>query len=335
MPRMGAQSRSGRIEAAIARLADAQYGVVARSQLTALGIGPRAIGNRLSRRSLIRLHRGVFAVGHRQLRIEGRWLAAVLAVPGAVLSHRDAAALHGIRSVPESPKVGVTTTSAARGTPALWVYARRTLIEEDVTVVRSIPVTSVARTLVDLAPLLTAGQLQSTLGEADRRRLLDVAAVADALRRTTGRHGQGHARLEAALDAHASAGATLTRSRLEERFLDLVIDAGLPRPLLNAHMAGYEVDALWPDHHVVVELDGWANHNGREAAARDREKTNRLQVAGYVVLRFLHGDLSDPRRVARAIRSALQSTSTVSSCEYGGTHEQTTTSGSSGSAHSW
>jgi very-short-patch-repair endonuclease len=301
----------------IVRLADGQYGVVARRQLLALGVPARTIDRRLARRSLISLHRGVYAVGHRQLRIEGRWLAAVLAAgEGAVLSHRDAAALHGLRKVPESRNVSVTATAAARAIPGLWLHPRRVLAEEERVTVRGIPVTSPARTLIDLAPMLTAAQLASTLGEADRRGLLDIQAVERALRRTRGRHGQGHARLRAALDAHLQAGATLTRSELEERFLDLAIRLGLPRPQLNASAGGYEVDALWRNERVVVELDGWANHRERQAAAWDREKTNRLQVAGYLVLRFMHGDLvGRPGQVAAAIRDALQSTSTVSSCE--------------------
>lgn len=163
----------------------------------------------------------------------------------------------------------------------------------------------------------TAGQLTATLGEADRRGLLDTVAVERALRRTKSRHGQGHRRLRAALDAHLQHGAVLTRSELEERFLDLAMRAGLPRPRLNAWIGDVEVDALWPTQRLVVELDGWAHHKEREAAARDRDKTNRLQVAGYMVLRFLHGDLvTRPAEVATAIRAALaQSTSTVSSCE--------------------
>jgi hypothetical protein len=223
-----------------------------------------------------------------------------------VLSHRDAAALHGIRKPPESGKVTVTTPARARSTPALWVHGRRRLTAEDVTTVRGIPATSPARTLVELAPMLTAAQLAATLGEADRRGLLDVAAVDRALGRTKGRHGQGHARLRAALDVHMAAGATLVLSELEERFLDLVLDADLPRPLLNVVVVGVSVDALWPEQRLVVELDGWAHHRERAAAAWDREKTNRLQLAGYDVLRFMHGDLvRGPGRVAEAIRAAL------------------------------
>jgi very-short-patch-repair endonuclease len=301
---------SERSSARIAALADDQHGVVARRQLVALGVGNCAIGRRVAAGLLVPLHRGVFAVGHRRLTIEGRWLAAVLAAGrGAVLSHRDAAALHGMRKPTESRKVSVSTPSAAKGTPQLWVYGRRLLHEEDVTSVRGVPATSPARTLVDLAPLLTAGQLAATLGETDRKGLLDVAAVQRALRRTTGRHGQGHQRLLTALVAHEQHGAALLWSELEERFLDLLHGASLPRPQFNVTVAGVRVDALWPEQRVIVELDGWAHHKERDAAAWDREKTNRLQLAGYQVLRFMHGDLvRTPERVAETIRAAFTRT---------------------------
>lgn len=304
---MRSQTRSDPIDVAIARLADRQYGVVARRQLVAMGVGNRAIGDRLSRRLLVPLHRGVYAFGHRQLRIEGRWLAAVLAAgPSAVLSHRDAAALHGLRKPPQSPKVSVSAPAHPRAIRGVWLHARRVLGTDDITMARAIPVTSVARTLVDLAPMLTAAQLVGTLGEADRRGVLDVEAVRAALRRIRGRHGQGHARLEGALDAHAKHGAALLRSMLEECFLDLVLTAGLPRPQLNAWVGDREVDALWSDRQVIVELDGWAHHRGRQQAARDRDKTNRLQLDGYMVLRFLHGDVVDrPADVAASIARAL------------------------------
>lgn len=314
---MDVQTDTDPARLALAALADEQHGVVARRQLVAIGVGRGAIEKHLARRSLIPMHRGVYAVGHRQLRQEGRWLAAVLAVgSGAVLSHRDAAALHGMRPTPEGRKVSVSTPAHARAVEGVWLKARRALAEEERTVVRAIPVTSPARTLVDLAPMLTLGQLQSTLGEADRKGLLDVPAVERALARFKTRHGQSHRRLRAALDAHAKHGAVLMRSWLEERFLDLILAADLPRPRFNALAAGFEVDALWPAERVVVELDGWADHKERAAAARDRDKTNRLQLAGYVVLRFLYGDVvGDPQRVVRVLRGALQSTSTVSSCE--------------------
>lgn len=305
---MDVQRDSDRPALRIPALAERQHGVVGRSQLLALGVGRGAIEKLLLRRSLIPLHRGVYAVGHRQLRPEGRWLAAVLAAgPRAVLSHRDAAALHQLRTAPDSIRVTVSTPAHARTIAGVWIKARRTLTDEDRTEVSGVPVTSPARTLVDLAPMLTAAQLQSTFGEADRRGLLDVQAVERVLRRTRGRHGPGHRRARAALDAHRQAGVTLLRSELEERLLDLVIEAGLPRPQLNARIGCYEVDALWPTAQVVLEMDGWANHSDRGAAAQDRAKTNRLQAAGYLVLRFMHGDLvARPAEAVATIRGALR-----------------------------
>lgn len=304
---MGTETDSGRVDAAIARLADRQHGVVARRQLLTVGLSGRAITSRLARRILVPLHRGVYAFGHRRLRIEGRWLAAALAAgDGAVLSHRDAAALHRMREPPDSHKVSVSTPAHGRKVEGVWLFARRVLEADDVTTVHRIPVTSPARTLVDVAPMLTAGQMQATLGEADRRGLLDLAKVEAALHRARGRHGQGHARLKAALDAHVNQGTTLTRSELENRFLDLVLQARLPQPQLNAPAIDFSVDALWPDHHLVVELDGWAHHKERAAATWDREKTNRLQAAGYRVLRFMHGDVAHrPDYVADQVAQAL------------------------------
>lgn len=308
---MGTETDSGRIDAAIALLADRQHGVVARRQLLTVGLSGRAIKSRLARSILVPLHRGVYAFGHRRLCIEGRWLAGVLAAgDGAVLSHRDAAALHRIRSRPDSRNVSVSTPAHARKVEGLWLFARRVLEADDVTTVSGIPVTSPARTLVDIAPMLSPGQLQAALGEADRRGLLRIAEVERALCRTKGRHGQGHARLRAALDAHAAHGVTHTRSELENRFLDLILTARLPRPRLNAPAAGFSIDALWPAHRLVVELDGWAHHKKRAAAAWDREKTNRLQAAGYRVLRFMHGDVVHrPAYVAGQIAQALKAAS--------------------------
>jgi hypothetical protein len=301
---MGVQTDSDRL---IAALADRQHGVVARRQLLALGVGRRAIEGRLARGLLIRLHRGVYAFGHRRLRDEGRWLAAVLAAgPDAVLSHRDAAALHGLRPPPDAKRVSVSSPAHVRAIPGVWVHGRRVLTSDDVAAVAGVPVTSIARTLVDLAPMLTAAQLASVLGETDRRGALDLRAVEAASARVSVRRGQGHRRLRAALDAHVRSGVQLTRSPLEERFLDLVLAAGLPRPLLNARAEGLEVDALWRRQRVVVELDGWAHHRGRRAAAWDREKTNRLQLAGFVVLRFLHADVvGRPAHVAAEVAQAL------------------------------
>ncbi len=279
-----------------AALADAQHGVVARRQLTARGLTETMVRNRIRDGRLIRLHRGVYALGHRRLRQEGWWLAAVLATGDrAVLSHRDAAALHGIRAPSNSAKVDVTTPDRVAATPAIRVHRVTTLTPADTTTINAIPVTTVARTLVDLASTLSP----KAISEAERVHLIDVVAIEEARLRVRGRRGQGDAALQQALDDHRSRGASLTRSELEDRFLAVVEANGLPRPRTNATIHGHEVDALWADHRLVVELDGWAFHHTRAAFQRDRTKSNALELLGYAVLRYTHDDVA--RRAERMV----------------------------------
>jgi very-short-patch-repair endonuclease len=255
---------------------------------------------------LVRLHRGVYAVGHAQLRREGRWLAAVLAAgPEAVLSHRDAAGLHGLRPA-NHRTVDVTTVRRAASAPGIRVHRTTVLSADDVTTRRGVPVTTVARTLVDLAAVVADDHLMRAVLEAERLRLLDVTAVRHAMARTRARHGDGHRRLVAILDEQATQRATHTRSTLEDAFLELVARAGLPTPSVNASVAGLEVDAVWRSARLVVELDGWAFHNTTRAFERDRERANALTCAGYKVLRFTHDAVmrrSDA--VARQLTEAL------------------------------
>jgi len=276
----------------VAALAARQHGVVGRRQLLAIGLTPAMVDGRVARGWLIPLHRGVYAVGHRHLRREGHLLAAVLAVgPGTVLSHRSAAALHGIRPSTR-PAVDVATPrQGRRGRPGIDVHVTTVLGRGDVTVVDGVPVTTVARTLVDLASVVPADHLAKALDTAERLRILDLRSLRAALRRTRGRRGGGHAALAAALAEHVALGTTLTRSELEARFGRLVRDHALPQPRTNVHVEGIEVDALWPEQRLVVELDGWRYHRTERAFERDRERSNLLVVAGYRVARFTHDDL--------------------------------------------
>jgi len=294
-------------EAAIARLAAGQHGVVARWQLAAIGVTPSMLRARIAKGALIRLHRGVYAVGHRRLRIEGHWLAAVLAIgPGAALSHREAAALHGLR--PSSrPRIDVSTTRRGRTAPAgIDLHETRVLSEAETTTVDAIPVTTVARTLVDLAGVVPKIHLAKALREAEHLRVADLGAIQDAMRRTRNRPGPGHANLRAVLEEHRKRGTQLTRSILEDRFVALLAAHDLPRALTNAHVGSHEVDAFWPHRRLVVELDGWARHKDRHAFQSDREKGNALARAGYTVLRFTHDDVvRRPADVAAGIRALL------------------------------
>ncbi len=286
-------------------LAAGQHGVVARRQLADAGVTETMIRDRMRRGLLVPLHRGVYAVGHRRLRREGFWMAAVLAVgPEAVLSHRDAAALHDLR--PANHERIDVTTPAERRSRAIRVYGRRQLTPLDVTVVNAIPVTSVARTLVDLADVVGRQQLAKVVGEAERRGLFDLTAVEGARTRTRNRPGCGHAALQSVLDEQRRRGIQLTRSELEDRFLAFVEAAGLPRPRMNERIEGFEVDAVWRAQKVAVELDGWAFHRHRGAFERDRVKANRLTAKGWTVLRYTHqAVVRRPAEVAAELAAML------------------------------
>ncbi len=291
----------------MAALADRQYGVVARRQLLALGLTQNALDGRLRTRRLVRMHRGVYAVGHRRLSREGFWMAAVLAVgEGAVLSHRDAAALHDLRRPHARNAVDVSTTSDARSTRAIDVHQTVALTAADATTRDGIPVTTVARTLVDLATVVNPQQLAAALSEAERHDVLDVHAIQAIMRRTWGRRGRGHAALTKVIAKHAEHGATITRSELEQLFLALVRNEDIPPPKTNAIVEGREVDAYWPQRRLVVELDGWEFHKTRAAFEQDRAKRTELRALGYDVTEFTHHQLTErPPWVVSRLRLLL------------------------------
>ena len=268
------------------------------------------VESRLAGGQLVRLHRGVYAVGHDRLRREGWWMAAVLAAgPGSLLSHRDAAALHGLRPPGDHGRWEVTTTGRAASTERIRVYGTTALDARDATAVAGIPVTSVARTLVDLAGIVPGAQLRKALNEAERQRVFDLRAIERALAATARRNGGGHAAMRRALAELAAIGERVTRSELEDRFLTLLDAHGLPRPRTSYGIEGMEVDAAWPEERLVVELDGWDAHATRRAFLEDRERGNALELAGWRLLRFTwadvtrrHDDTAD--RVARALARA-------------------------------
>jgi len=288
---MDRRIRGPRVDAVIGALAHGQHGVVSRGQLLDAGVSATMIDKRVLRGRLILLHRGVYAVGHAHLRPDGYRLAAVLAIgPGAVLSHRDAAALHELRYA-GGTRIDVSTPIERRSTERIRVHGRRRLDRPDVTRIEGIPVTTVERTLVDLAEVLRHDALVKVCGEAERRRTLDVKAIEDVLGRVRGRRGRSVVTVRAALAELAAQGATLTRSELEDRFLPLLDAHDLPRPATNVYVEGYEGDAVWRRERLVVELDGWDAHKTRRAFQHDRTKANALTAAGWTVLRFTHDDV--------------------------------------------
>jgi hypothetical protein len=235
---------------------------------------------------LVPLHRGVYAAGHGVLRPEGRWLAAVLACgPDAVLSQRSAAALWDLRPTTRAT-IDVTAPRTRTGRPGIDLHLPRCLEPQHRTEHERIPCTTVARTLVDLAGVLEHGGIEKTWHRAEMLDLLDVHAVQHVLNSGYGRRGA--ARLRTLIAEHAP--DQVTRSELEDRFLTLCRDAGVPRPEVNARVeangATYEVDFLWRDQHLVVETDGWGPHHTRAAFEADRRRDANLLVAGVRVLRF-------------------------------------------------
>jgi hypothetical protein len=178
----------------------------------------------------------------------------------------------------------------------------RALDPRDRTSRDGIPVTTVPRTLLDLAEVLPGDRLERAVEEADRLHLLHAKELSRMMERSPGRHGLKL--LRAVLEAYRL--PSHTRSELERAFLDVVQGAGLPPPTTNALVAGFEVDAVWLDRKVVVELDGFAYHGTRQAFERDRERDATLQIAGYRVLRLTWRRIrSDPAGVVRVLRRLL------------------------------
>jgi len=285
----------------IARLADGQWGIVHRRQLLAAGVGPDAIDRRLRSGRLRRIHRGVYAVGHRHLRPEAYRLAAVLACGrGALLSHAAAAHHLGLRpSRATMIDVSIPYTTP-RAHPGIRVHRRAALLPEECGEHDGVPVTTPARTLLDLAATFPRRTVERALDQAEMLELFDLAT----LERVVGAHPRRPGTpLLASLLREYTAGDALTRSALEDAFLALCDDHGIARPRINAIVCGLEVDFHWPRRRLVVEVDGWAYHRTRRAFERDRERDAVLAAGGIRVLRFTHRQVSrEPALVAAALR---------------------------------
>jgi very-short-patch-repair endonuclease len=290
------------MDARIAELAEAQHGVVSRRQLEAVGMGAGAINRRLLMKRLHPLHRGVYAVGHLALTRESRWLAAALAVgPDAALSDRSAGALWKLGAWTHQPQV--TTPRAVRRREGVEVH-RRPLPPDEIRVVCGIPVTCVPRTLLDLAATLDSARLERSVEQAVFQRLDDELSIADMLERYPSRPGRG--RLGKILE-RADLGLRVTRSELEKRFLEVIRRARLPLPANNLFIQSFEVDCVWWDQRLIVELDSRRAHETTFAFERDRARDRALQTAGWTVVRITWRQLhEDPRAVVRDLRLLLQ-----------------------------
>jgi predicted transcriptional regulator of viral defense system len=293
-------------EAVLGDLAERQHGVVTLAQLRSLGLSGSAVWERAAGGRLRRVHRQVYAVGRGGLTEPGRWMAAVLAYgPDGVLSHRDAAALHGLRG-DRRAGVDVTVPRRARGRLNVEVHVSRTLRPADVVVRERISCTSVARTLVDLGDVLSPRAVERAVEQAEILHSFDLKEVEKALARAGPRRGAGV--LRAVL--RELGGPTATKRELEERFLAVCRGASLPQPAVNdwLDLGGTElqVDFLWRAQRLIVETDGRATHATRQAFERDRRRDQQLTLAGYTVVRFTHRQLADESdRVAHTIAALL------------------------------
>lgn len=281
--------------------------MISREQLLLLGIPPRTIDWMVQNRRLHRIHRGVYAVGHRALTPFGEISAATLACGlEAAGSHSTAGFVLGFVEAP-GPKFHVTAPRRRRP-PGILTH-RATLHPADRLIHDGIPVTAPARTLLDLAATLPPRPFKRAYEEADRLRLVREAEMRELLARSNGHPGVGPL---AALLGETFATAP-TKLELEARFLELVTGAGLPCPLVNVRVEGRLVDAYWPGARLVVELDSRTFHRTDAKVERDYATSARLKLAGFEVLRFTWKQVTrEPELVlalvTRSIDAATEST---------------------------
>jgi very-short-patch-repair endonuclease len=275
--------------------------------LVGLGLGEAAIERRVALGRLHPVALGVYAVGHRRISPLGRWMTAVLSSgEGAVLSHRSAAALWGIRSTSRS-QIDVTVRHRSRSSSKVFRHVAA-LAADEVTVQEGIPVTTAPRTVFDLAATSSIDFVESAIRQLEYLRLHDPLSLVHLVERYPGRRGVH--RLRTALTRLERLPAGHVRSPLEERFLPFLRRHGLPRPRLNDWIVvgakRFQVDCHWSGTGQIVELDSWQAHGTRSAFRSDRSRDRALGVAGYTVTRISWAQLEDePEAVARDLRALL------------------------------
>lgn len=287
----GAGSAATARERAVVEIAARQRGVIARTQLLAAGLGSGAIEARLRSGRLHRLHRGVYLLGGALAVSGAREMAAVLALgPGALVSHRSAARIWGMIPSADGGPVEITVPGRnPRSRPGIRLHRVRALGPQDVGMRSGLPLTSPARTVLDLAVGEPIRVVEQALAEGLRRRMVHRSGLEAMLARCAGRPGT---RVLTALIADGDDPA-FTRSEAEERLLGLLRAAGLPTPRTNVRVDGHEVDFLWPRERLIVEVDGFAFHSSRVAFERDRRRDAELQASGYLVVRVTWRQIVD------------------------------------------
>jgi hypothetical protein len=281
------------LEARLLAWANDNFGLVRYEDLIRLGFSPGQITRRLASGRLTRLHDRVYAVGHVALRDEGRWLAALWACgPESALSHTSASASFGWSTEAPGDPVHVTTTRSIRSRPGIVVHRVRRLERIDVFHRPRLAVTTIPRTLVDLADVMDWSAYRTV---ADRQRHLRLDSLRQAQLRAPNRVGAPLVRrLLEADDAH-------TKSEFERRFLRFCTDHGLPRPdALNRRIAGHMADCVYRS--LVIELDGRTYHDRRAQMRADRMRDADYQLAGLHILRLVWDDLHPGEAATTAVR---------------------------------
>jgi very-short-patch-repair endonuclease len=288
----------------VARRAADAWGVVSLDELFACGLSRTEVRGRVRSGRLHPLHRGVYAVGHPSVALEGHFLAAVKACgPDAVLSHFSAAVLWGfLRSEDRHPEVTVLGTSP-RSHPGVRAHRALVLDRRDITRREGIPVTAPARTLLDLAAVLDYPRLRRAARQAQSLMRVNIAQLVEILGRMGARRGVRK------LARVVTTGPAPTRSELEDATLDLMLRGSLAHPDVNValRISGRRVvpDFRWPEQRVVVEADGAAWHDNQLAREDDAERQALLEADGERVLRVTWDQvIARPGETLSRIRAA-------------------------------
>lgn len=277
------RSKPSRERLQLSELATRQHGVVSIRQLTKrLGYSRSAVSRAVEAGRLHRLYRGVFAVGHLDINPLGECLAAVLACgPEALLSHRSAAWLWGVSTRGPHP-IEVIAANSRKARESIRTHRSRGITGADRALRERIPVTSLARTLLDCAAAVPFGLLQRYLERSEELRLFDLREVEELLGRTGGHPGRGP--LRNAINLYKP--SSFSRSTKEKLLFSLIMRAGLPQPRANYVECGYELDFYWPELRFTVELDLFETHGTRAAFERDRKRQEDLKLAGIEMVRI-------------------------------------------------
>jgi very-short-patch-repair endonuclease len=299
---MDNKERTRRDHSALADLATRQHGVVATRQVAQLGISRFVIADAARCGDVHRLYRGVYAVGHEDLSWNGHCMAAVLACAPAVASHWTAAWLWGLlRSSPTRFHLTAPSRRHRRKDEIIIHFAA--FEPEDTSEVEGIPLTSLARTHLDLAAAAPK-RLDGLLESCEELKLFDLRQFESLLARSL--HHPGYAALHKAVDLYRPEPA-FNRSNLERDFRRLLRSHGVPMPKANFVLGPYELDAYWPEHAFCVELDTYGTHGSRRSFHADRKREREIRARGVAVERVTDLQLRDePEEVLAAVRRALR-----------------------------